>query len=154
MRSGFLVLEDGAVFHGTSVAAGGGAFGETGFTTRMTGYQEVATDPSFAEQIVCFTAPMIGNYGVAPERDEAARAHIRGALMREARGPEWTDWLRERGIVALTGVDTPSLVLHLREAGAMRGAIASAGDVDSVLRQVREQPSMAGRSLVAGVSCT
>src|SRR4051812_17871582 len=116
MSSGFLVLEDGAGFHRPPLAADGVALGEAGFTTGMTGYQEVATDPSFAEQIVCFTAPMIGNYGIAPERDEAARAHVKGALMREARGPEWTDWLRERGIVALTGVDTRSLVLHLREA--------------------------------------
>src|SRR5689334_19721333 len=138
MPEGFLVLEDGAVFRGASVAADGVAFGEAVFTTGMTGYQEVATDPSFAEQIVCFTAPMVGNYGVAPERDEAARAHVRGALMREARGPEWPRWLLERGIVGLSGVDTRSLVLHLREAGAMRGAIASAGDPDEVLRQVLE----------------
>jgi carbamoyl-phosphate synthase small subunit len=74
--------------------------------------------------------------------------------MREARGPEWTDWLRDRGIVALSGVDTRSLVLHLREAGAMRAAIAAAGEPEEALRQVREQPPMAGRSLVAGVSCT
>ena len=154
MSKGFLVLEDGAVFAGASVAADGVAFGEAVFTTGMTGYQEVATDPSFAEQIVCFTAPMVGNYGVAPERDEAARAHIRGALMREARGPEWTDWLRDRKLVALSEVDTRSLVLHLREAGAMRAAIASKGDPQDVLRQVREQPSMEGRSLVADVSCT
>src|SRR3954454_22417673 len=128
MPEGFLVLEDGGVFRGASVAVDGIAFGEAVFTTGMTGYQEVATDPSFAEQIVCFTAPMVGNYGVAPERDEEPRAHVRGALMREARGPEWTDWLRERGIVALTGVDTRSLVLHLQDAGVMRGAVASAGD--------------------------
>jgi carbamoyl-phosphate synthase small subunit len=154
MSSGFLVLEDGSVFRGASVAADGLAFGEAVFTTGMTGYQEVATDPSFAEQIVCFTAPMIGNYGIAPGRDEAPRAHIKAALMREARGPGWTDWLRERGIVGLTGIDTRSLVLHLRDAGAMRGAASSSGDPDAVLAQVRDQPSMAGRSLVAGVSCT
>src|SRR4051794_40229260 len=127
MASGFLVVEDGGVFHGESVAADGVAFGEGVFTTGMTGYQEVAARPSFAQQIVCFTAPMVGNYGVAPERDEAPRAHIQAALMREARGPEWTDWLRERGIVALSGIDTRSLVLHLRDAGAMRGAAASTG---------------------------
>jgi carbamoyl-phosphate synthase small subunit len=154
MSSGFLVLEDGSTFAGESVAADGVAFGEVVFTTGMTGYQEVATDPSFAEQIVCFTAPMVGNYGVAPERDEASRTHIRGALMREARGPAWTDWLREREVVALSGVDTRSLVLHLREAGAMRAAIASGGDPVTALEQVREQPPMAGRSLVADVSCT
>jgi carbamoyl-phosphate synthase small subunit len=154
MSSGFLILEDGSTFHGGSVAADGVAFGEAVFTTGMTGYQEVATDPSFAEQIVCFTAPMIGNYGVAKGRDESPAAHAKAVLMREARGPEWTDWLRERGIVGLTGLDTRSLVLHLRDAGAMRAAAASAGDPEAVLAQVREQPSMGGRSLVAGVSCT
>jgi carbamoyl-phosphate synthase small subunit len=78
---------------------------------------------------------------------------VKGVLMREARGPGWTDWLHERGIVALSGVDTRSLVLTLRDRGAMRAAIVS-GDasVDEVLTAVREQPPMAGRSLAAGVS--
>ncbi|HEY6054077.1 MAG TPA: carbamoyl-phosphate synthase domain-containing protein, partial [Gaiellaceae bacterium] len=153
MSSGFLVLEDGSVFHGDSVAARGFAFGEAVFTTGMTGYQEVVTDPSFAEQLVCFTAPMVGNYGVARGRDESARPHARAVVMREARGPEWTDWLRERGIPALSGIDTRSLVLHLREGGAMRAAVAADGtSVEKALAAVREQPSMAGRSLVAGVS--
>src|SRR5439155_18725281 len=100
----------------------GRASGEAVFTTAMTGYQEIVTDPSYAEQIVCFTAPMVGNYGVAEERSESERPHVRAVLMREARGPGWTDWLRGHGIVALTGIDTRSLVLRLREAGAMRAA--------------------------------
>ena len=152
--TGFLALEDGSVFRGESVGAACFAFGEAVFTTAMTGYQEVVTDPSFAEQIVCFTAPMVGNYGVDPERSESGRVHARGVLMREARGPAWTDWLHERGIPALTGIDTRSLVLRLREAGAMRAAIVS-GDasVDETLRAVREQPPMAGRPLAASVSC-
>ena len=156
--SGFLALEDGSVFAGESVGAEGHAFGEAVFTTAMTGYQEVVTDPSFAEQIVCFTAPMVGNYGVAPARSESARPHTRAVLMREARGPAWTDWLCEHGIVALTGVDTRSLVLALREGGAMR-AIAVAGDspnedntAEEALEAVRAQPEMTGRALVAGVS--
>jgi carbamoyl-phosphate synthase small subunit len=151
--TGFLALEDGSVFPGESVGAEGHAFGEAVFTTAMTGYQEVATDPSFAEQIVCFTAPMVGNYGVEPARSESARPHARAVLMREARGPAWTDWLYEHGIVALTGVDTRSLVLRLREGGAMR-AIAVAGEsaVEEALGAVRAQPGMAGRALVAGVS--
>src|SRR5205085_1957918 len=82
------------------------AVGEAVFTTAMTGYQEVITDPSFAEQIVCFTAPMVGNYGVAEGRNESSRPHARAVVMREARGPGWTDWLHERGIVALSGIDT------------------------------------------------
>src|SRR5207244_11624512 len=138
---------------GESVGAPGFAFGEAVFTTSMSGYQEVATDPSFEGQLVCFTAPMVGNYGTAETRSESHRTHARGVLMRAARGPHWTDWLHERGVVALTGVDTRSLVLHLREQGAMRAAVVSeGGDVDQVLNAVRTQPSMAGSALVAGVS--
>jgi carbamoyl-phosphate synthase small subunit len=152
--TGFLALEDGTVFRGESVGAQTFAFGEAVFTTAMTGYQEVVTDPSFAEQIVCFTAPMVGNYGVDPERSESGRAHARAVLMREARGPAWTDWLHERGLPALSGIDTRSLVLRLREAGAMRAAVvAGAGSVEETLRAVREQPAMAGRPLAARVSC-
>jgi carbamoyl-phosphate synthase small subunit len=151
--TGFLVLEDGTVYAGESVGAEGYALGEAVFTTAMTGYQEVVTDPSFAEQLVCFTAPMIGNYGVAAARSESKRPHARAVLMREARGPEWTDWLHEYGIVGLSDIDTRSLVLHLREAGAMRAA-AVAGDssVDEALATVKDQPSMAGRALVHDVS--
>jgi carbamoyl-phosphate synthase small subunit len=151
--TGLLVLEDGAVFAGESVGAEGYAFGEAVFTTSMSGYQEVATDPSFEGQLVCFTAPMIGNYGVAEARSESRRTHAKAVLMREARGPQWTDWLHEHGIVALTGVDTRSLVLHLREQGAMRAAaVAGDADVDEVVTAVRAQPAMAGAALVAGVS--
>jgi carbamoyl-phosphate synthase small subunit len=153
--SGMLVLEDGQVFAGDSVGAPGVAFGEAVFTTSMSGYQEVATDPSFAGQLVCFTAPMVGNYGIAESRSESRRTHARAVLMRAARGPHWTDWLTERGVVALTGVDTRSLVLHLRDQGAMRGAVISKGDdVDQVLAEVQAQPSMAGAALVAQVSTT
>jgi carbamoyl-phosphate synthase small subunit len=153
--TGGLILEDGAVFAGESVGADGFAFGEAVFTTSMTGYQEVATDPSFEGQIVCFTAPMVGNYGVDERRSESRRTHATAIVMREARGPEWTDWLHDHGVVGLTGIDTRSLVLHLREAGAMRAAaVAGEYDVDEVLRAVGEQPLMAGASLVAGVSTT
>ena len=95
--NGFLALEDGSVFRGESVGVEGYAVGEAVFTTAMTGYQEIVTDPSFAEQIVTFTAPMVGNYGVEPVRSESTRAHARAVVMREARGPAWTDWLLERG---------------------------------------------------------
>ena len=89
--NGFLLLEDGTVFRGESVGAEGYAFGEAVFTTAMTGYQEVVTDPSYADQIVCFTAAMVGNYGVAPTRSEsrarpcAGGAHARGT--RPGSGP-------------------------------------------------------------------
>jgi carbamoyl-phosphate synthase small subunit len=150
---GFLLLEDGTVFRGRSVGADGFRLGEAVFTTAMTGYQEVLTDPSYAEQLICFTAPMIGNYGVAPGRDEAPRPHARAALMREARGPGWTDWLREHDIVGLSEIDTRSLVLHLRDRGAMRAAAVSSDlPVEEVLAAVREQPPMSGRALAADVS--
>jgi len=148
-----LVLEDGTVFGGESVGASGFACGEAVFTTAMTGYQEIVTDPSFEEQLVCFTAPMVGNYGVAEERSESARTHARAVLMREARGPEWTDWLRERGVVALTGIDTRSLVLHLRDAGSAPGiAVASDLAVEEAIELARKQPSMLGHALVEDVS--
>ena len=86
MTSGFLVLEDGTVFRGRSVGAAGVVFGEAVFTTAMTGYQETVTDPSYAEQLVCFTAPMIGNYGVTDERGESPRPHAKAALMRQLGG--------------------------------------------------------------------
>jgi carbamoyl-phosphate synthase small subunit len=147
--SGALVLEDGRVFAGQPVGADGIAFGEAVFATAMTGYQELVTDPSYSGQILCFTAPMVGNYGVADDRVESASIHVRGAVMREARGPAWTDWLRKHGVVALTGVDTRSLVVHLREAGAQLAAIATE-DVD--VDEIRRQPPMSGRSLASCVS--
>ena len=144
-----LVLEDGESFAGRSVGAEGVAFGEAVFATAMTGYEELVTDPSYSEQILCFTAPMVGNYGVAESRRESDRVHVRGVVMREARGPEWTGWLRANGVVALTGVDTRSLVLHLRDTGSQRAAIATR-DVD--VEEIRAQPPMEGRSLVTQVS--
>jgi carbamoyl-phosphate synthase small subunit len=148
-----LILEDGTIFRGRSVGADGIAFGEAVFTTSMSGYQEIVTDPSYAEQLVCFTAPMIGNYGVAPARSESERPHARAVVMRRATGNAWTRWLTARGVVALDGVDTRSLVLHLRERGAMRAAaVAGHASPAHVLAQVREQAPMAGRSLVRGVS--
>jgi carbamoyl-phosphate synthase small subunit len=151
--TGFLALEDGMVFRGEAVGAEGFAFGEAVFTTAMTGYQEVVTDPSYAEQIVCFTAPMVGNYGVDPDRCESSRPHARAVVMREARGPAWTDWLHRHGIVALSGIDTRSLVVHLRDAGAMRAiAVAGEASVEEAIAAVKKQPAMQGRGLAAAVS--
>jgi len=154
-RPGALILEDGTVFPGEAVGADMTAFGEAVFATAMTGYQELVTDPSYAEQILCFSAPMVGNYGVSSERSESRRPWVRAAVMREARGPEWTAWLAEHGLPALTGVDTRSVVLHLRDRGAMRAAVVT-GDVDTaaVAGEIRAQPTMTGRALVADVSAS
>ena len=149
----FLALEDGTIFRGRSVGAEGVAFGEAVFTTAMTGYQETVTDPSFAEQLVCFTAPMVGNYGVAEGRCESAGAHAKAVLMREARGPGWTGWLAERGLVGITGIDTRSLVLRLREAGSLRAAAVAGGLAEGeAVEAVRTLPPMVGTALVARVS--
>ncbi|HUK97441.1 MAG TPA: glutamine-hydrolyzing carbamoyl-phosphate synthase small subunit [Gaiellaceae bacterium] len=151
--SGALLLEDGTVYAGESVGAAGSAFGEAVFTTSMSGYQEIATDPSFEAQIVCFTAPMVGNYGTDPGRCESRRPHARAVVMREARGPGWLEWLRENGVVALTGIDTRSLVLHLRDRGVMGAAVATGPyDEQRVLAEVRAQPEMSGTALVRDVS--
>jgi carbamoyl-phosphate synthase small subunit len=144
--SGFLALEDGTVFRGESVGAEGVSFGEAVFATAMTGYQELATDPSYAEQILCFTAPMVGNYGVCKGRSESGGPHVKGVVMREAQGPAWTDWLREHGVVAVDGIDTRSLVLHLRDRGAMWGAIGTGDEIPAV------EGAMEGQALVAQVS--
>ena len=155
MNSGYLVLEDGTVFRGRSIAASGVAFGEAVFTTGMTGYQETVTDPSYAGQLVCFTAPMVGNYGVDDERAESQEPHAKAAFMRSLGGDEWAAWLREHGLVGLDGIDTRSLVLKLRDSGAMRAAAVSDErelSVDEALDQVRAQPSMEGQALVAQVS--
>ena len=154
---GYLVLEDGTVFRGMSVAAGGVAFGEAVFTTGMTGYQETVTDPSYAGQLVCFTTAMVGNYGVADERGESPEPHARAALMRSLGGADWAAYLRDNGLVGLEGIDTRSLVLRLRESGAMRAAAVadeSALPVQDALERVRAQPEMEGQALVAQVSTT
>jgi carbamoyl-phosphate synthase small subunit len=89
LSAGFLVLEDGTVFHGRSVAADGVAFGEAVFTTGMTGYQETVTDPSYSGQLVCFTTAMVGNYGVAEPRGESREPHARAVVMRALGGDDW-----------------------------------------------------------------
>jgi carbamoyl-phosphate synthase small subunit len=155
VSTGYLLLEDGSVFRGRSVGAHGTVLGEAVFTTAMTGYQETVTDPSYAEQLVCFTAPMVGNYGVSDTRGESDKPHAKAAVMRCLGGREWADWLRSNGIVALEEIDTRALVLRLRDAGAMRAAAVADEatlPVEDTLASVRAQPLMEGQALVAAVS--
>ena len=135
MSGGYLVLEDGTIFHGRSVAADGVAFGEAVFTTGMTGYQETVTDPSYAEQLVCFTTSMVGNYGVASERGESSEPHARAALMRSLGGEEWAGWLREHGLVGLDAL--------ARVTTARLGCYASGGGFTRI-RAVRDRRARAG----------
>src|SRR5829696_1811517 len=93
-----LVLEDGTAYPGVGVGAAGAAAGEACFTTAMAGYEEAVTDPSYVAQVLCFSYPLIGTYGVDDARMESERVQCEGVVMRDAR-PEFASWLRERGVV-------------------------------------------------------
>lgn len=149
----YVLLEDGTRFDGDSVGAEAHATGEVVFTTGMAGYQESMTDPSFAGQLLTFTYPHIGNYGVSEPAMESDRIWARAAIMRAATNTEdaptaergWLDWLTDCGVPAITGVDTRELVLHIREAGAMRGGIFPGAMSEAEARGlVDAEPSMAG----------
>jgi carbamoyl-phosphate synthase small subunit len=152
----WVVLEDGLTLEARSAAAPGSALGEMVFTTGMTGYQEAVTDPSYHGQILCFAAPMIGNYGAGPGRDESARPWPGAVVMARAgnragaAGPTgWRSWLAERGVVAVDGCDTRRLVRHLRDRGAMRGGVSDELGPDELLARVRAHPPLDGRDLAA-----
>src|SRR5262249_9492999 len=118
-QTGRLVLEDGTVLPGTSIGARGVAAGEACFTTAMAGYEEAVTDPSYVAQVLCFAYPLVGTYGIDESRLESERVQCEGVVMRDAR-PAFAGWLRERGVVALTGVDTRTLVRRIRAGGVVR----------------------------------
>jgi carbamoyl-phosphate synthase small subunit len=120
-----LVLEDGTVFAGVMAGAPGTAAGEMCFTTAMAGYEAAVTDPSYAGQVLAFSYPLVGNYGVDESTLESGRVWTEGVVMRSAR-PAWSAWLTARGVVALEDVDTRALVRRLRENGSMRCALGSA----------------------------
>jgi carbamoyl-phosphate synthase small subunit len=160
--SGFLLLEDGVRFYGELCGAvDGWSTGEVVFNTSMTGYQEAVTDPSYAGQIITFTYPLVGNYGVSAEAMESDRVHARAVVMREGKNGEdaakaeggWLDWLRDCGVVAITGVDTRALVRHIRDRGAMRGGVfpASVSEAEAAGR-VGAEPPMAGADLARTVT--
>jgi carbamoyl-phosphate synthase small subunit len=160
---GYVLLEDGTRFDGELRGAvdADGATGEVVFNTSMTGYQEAVTDPSYAGQIITFTYPLIGNYGVAKAAMESDRIHARGVIMREAKNGEhaadaeggWVDWLRDCGALGIDGVDTRALVRHIRDGGAMRGGIFPAELAEGEGRaRVEAEPSMAGADLARTVT--
>jgi carbamoyl-phosphate synthase small subunit len=161
MSAAYLLLEDGTRLDGESVGAPAPGTGEVVFNTSMSGYQEAVTDPSYAGQIIVFTYPMIGNYGVARKHMESDRIHARAVIMREGIDREdaahaeggWLTWLADCGIPALSGVDTRSLVRHIRDKGAMRGGIFAAEVAEVQARErVLSEPSMTGADLAREVS--
>ena len=159
--SAYVLLEDGTRLDGDAVGAEREVTGEVVFTTGMSGYQESMTDPSFHAQLITFTAPMVGNYGVSAAAMESDRVHARAAIMREAVNPAdapsadggWLDWLAAEGVVGITGVDTRALVRHIREAGAMLGGVFPGATAEDEARaHIAAEPPMTGRDLAREVT--
>ena len=163
-----LVLDDGTVISGTGLGAAGSAVGEVCFNTAMTGYQEILTDPSYAGQIITFTFPHIGNIGANAEDTEtsnlAARSGVRGCVLRAAitdpsnyRAAEHFDhWLRARGIIAISGIDTRALTARIRDQGMPNAVIAHdpAGrfDIERLKAEAKAWPGLLGLDLVPEVT--
>ena len=165
-----LVLSDGAVFEGEAIGWWDPehcepATGEVVFNTTLTGYQEVITDPSYAGQILTFTYPHIGNYGISTADYESRRAFCRGVVVRDV-APRPSSWRSEKSLQqflmderlpAMTGVDTRRLTRHIRDAGSMPAAFApvagpAAVNPDVIAEAARNEPGTEGRDLAAGVT--
>jgi carbamoyl-phosphate synthase small subunit len=161
-RPGHLVLADGSVLAGELVGfepPEGVATGELVFNTVLSGYQEVLSDPSYAGQVVCFTYPHIGNYGVTPEDDEARRPFCRGVVVRDLT-PTPSSWragepleayLRRHQVPGIAGVDTRRLTRLVRREGAM-GCAFGWRDVEELAAAARAEPGTTGRDLVREVT--
>src|ERR1700712_2341979 len=154
-----LVLADGMAFPGYAIGASGTTTGEAVFTTGMTGYQEVLTDPSYCGQLVTMTAPQMGNTGVNTEDAEAAKPQVAGFVVHEL-SPISSNWranatldqyLKQHGIVGIADVDTRALTRHIRDQGAQMAAIGDE-DVSSLCDRARAAPPMEGRDLTREVS--
>jgi carbamoyl-phosphate synthase small subunit len=156
-----LALEDGTVFEGDSVGASGLTVGEVVFNTAMTGYQEILTDPSYARQIVTLTYPHIGNTGCNAADDESTHAWAAGLIVRDVprRPSSWrsevdlSQWLRQRGVIAISGIDTRKLTRLLRDRGAQNGALMAGEkiDVDGAIEAARKFPGLKNMDLAKEV---
>ncbi|MYH64569.1 MAG: glutamine-hydrolyzing carbamoyl-phosphate synthase small subunit [Chloroflexi bacterium] len=160
-----LALEDGRVFPGLGFGVEGCATGEIVFNTSMTGYQEILTDPSYYGQIVTMTVPHVGNTGINREDPESRRVWVSGFVLRSL-SPLVSNWrnrgdlatyLREHGIIGITGIATRALVRHIRERGVMRAALAHgplASKPAALAEIARKSPAMAGANLVDAVTAS
>ncbi len=156
-----LVLEDGTVFRGTSFGARGQKCGEVVFNTAMTGYQEILTDPSYNEQIVTMTYPLIGNYGTNKIDSESRKLFVSGFIVKEncdypsnwRNKDSLSDYLKANNVVGLEGIDTRKLVKHIREQGAMRGIISSSVlNIKALKKKLASYPGLVGRDIVKDVT--
>jgi len=151
-----LALEDGRVFKGDSFGAHAETTGEVVFNTAMTGYQEILSDPSYCGQIVTFTYPLMGNYGVNDEDWESATLRAQAMVCREVceTPSNWRakgglpELLEQHGVPGIAGIDTRALTRHLRDKGVMRGCVSAVDlDADSLIEKARRSPSMVGLAL-------
>ena len=156
-----LLLEDGTVFEGTSFGAKGQKCGEVVFNTSMTGYQEITTDPSYYEQIITMTYPLIGNYGTNGLDAESKKVYAAGFIVKEncEYPSNWrneqslSEYLKANNVVGLAGIDTRKLVKHIRTQGAMRGVISSTElKISSLAKTLGEYPGLVGRDIVKDVT--
>ena len=156
-----IVLEDGTSLTGWTFAGGGEVSGEVVFTTSMVGYQETLTDPSYRGQIVLFTYPLIGNYGIISGDEESARIQAAAVLVREYT-PYYSNWasevslaalLEENSVLGVEGIDTRALTRHLRDKGAMRGVISTLeSNVNDLQEKANAHPSMVGLDLASSIT--
>src|SRR4249920_1681305 len=163
-----VVLANGLIIQGDGIGATGEAIGEVCFNTAITGYQEILTDPSYAGQIITFTFPHIGNVGANHEDTEtsnlAMRSGVRGCVLRahvtdpsNYRAAEHLDgWLKARGIIAITGIDTRALTARIREKGMPNGVVAhepsAKFDIDKLMAEAKAWPGLDGMDLVPDVT--
>ncbi len=161
-KSAILVLEDGTVFKGTAIGAEGAAVGEVVFNTSMTGYQEILTDPSYAEQIVTLTYPHIGNTGTNSEDEESSTIWAKGLVIRDLpllasnfrNEQNLSDYLKANNILGIADIDTRKLTRILREKGAQNGCILAGDDINEndALAQAKAFPGLKGMDLAKVVS--
>src|SRR5262245_34594890 len=157
-----LALADGRIFEGTGFGAEGEAVGEVVFNTSMTGYQEILTDPSYEGQLVAMTYPEIGNVGVNPEDVESRKPFMKGFIVKNytAAPSNWRaaqplhEYMNTNGIVGIQGIDTRSLVRHLRDSGSQEGLSSTLSDDPVILvEKAKGSPGVVGKDLVRNVSC-
>jgi carbamoyl-phosphate synthase small subunit len=162
VKKALLALSDGTVFEGRALGFEGETAGEVVFNTAMTGYQEILTDPSYKGQIITMTCPHIGNYGVTREDTESRRLWAEGFVVKEAsrRPSNWRseqaldEYLREARVVAIEGVDTRALTIHLRDTGSQQGVISHLDlDPRRAVERARSAPGIVGRDLAGEVTC-
>ena len=158
-----LILEDGTIYPGESFGSNESSIGEVVFNTSLTGYQEIATDPSYRFQIVVMTYPHIGNYGVEQAVEQSDAPQVAGFVVRDViQEPSsshsqmpLTEYFEKTKISAISGVDTRALTRRIRSQGAMRGMITTSDrSVDDLLAEIRSAPSMGGLDLVKHVTAS